>query len=60
MNSSASLGSEFLTGCEGWIVDSKCTEARAVTVILIIVNIITAPITALLSGLVIIAVKRKP
>ena len=60
MNSSASPGSEFITGCEGWIVDSKCTEARAVTVISIIVNIITAPITSLMNGLVIIAVKRKP
>ena len=60
MNSSASPGSQFITGCEGWIVDSKCTEARAVTVISIIVNIITAPITSLLNGLVIIAVKRKP
>ena len=60
MNSSASPGSEFITGCEGWIVNSKCTEARAVTVILIIVNIITVPITSLLNGLVIIAVKRKP
>ena len=60
MNSSASPGSEFITGCEGWIVDSKCTEARAVTVISIIVNIIPAPITSLLNALVIIAVKRKP
>ena len=60
MNSSSSPGSEFITGCEGWIVNSKCTEARAVTVILIIVNIITVPITSLLNGLVIIAVKRKP
>ena len=60
MNSSASPGSEFITGCEGWIVNSKCTEARAVTVTLIIVNIITVPITSLLNGLVIIAVKRKP
>ena len=61
MNSSSSPGSEFITGCEGWIVNSKCTEARAVTVILIIVNIIIVPITlSLLNGLVIIAVKRKP
>ncbi|CAH3185967.1 unnamed protein product, partial [Porites lobata] len=35
------------------------TEARAVTVFLIIMNIITAPVTSLLNGLVIIAVKRK-
>ena len=60
MNSSASPGSELITGCKGWIVNSKCTEARAVTVILIIVNIITVPITSLLNGIVIIAVKRKP
>ena len=45
--------------CEGGIVDSNSTEARAVTVILIIMNIITAPVTSLLNGLVIIAVKTK-
>lgn len=56
MNSS---GIEIITGCEGRIVDSKCTEARAVTIILIIMNIITAPVTSLLNGLVIIAVKTK-
>ena len=38
---------------------SNTTEARAVTVFLIIMNIITAPVTSLLNGLVIIAVKRK-
>ena len=38
---------------------SNTTEARAVTVFLIIMNIITAPLTSLLNGLVIIAVKRK-
>ena len=59
INSSASPGSEFITGWEGRIVDSKCTEARAVTVILIIMNIITASVTSLLNGLVIIAVKTK-
>ena len=45
--------------CEGGIVDYNSTEARAVTVILIIMNIITAPVTSLLNGLVIIAVKTK-
>ena len=38
---------------------SNTTETRAVTVFLIIMNIITAPVTSLLNGLVIIAVKRK-
>ena len=45
--------------CEGEIVDSNSTEVRAVTVILIIMNIITTPVTSLLNGLVIIAVKTK-
>ena len=48
-----------MTGCEGRILDSNSTQARAVTVILIIMNIITTPVTSLLNGLVIIAVKAK-
>ena len=46
MNSSAS--------CEGQIVDLNLTQAPAATLILIITNIITAPVTSLLNGLVII------
>ena len=56
MNSSAATGSGQ---CEARIFVSNTTEARAVTVFLIIMNIITAPLTSLLNGLVIIAVKRK-
>ena len=52
MNSSAS--------CEGQIVHSNSTQAPAATLILIITNIITAPVTSLLNGLVIIVVKTKP
>ena len=52
MNSSAS--------CEGQIVDLNLTQAPAATLILIITNIITAPVTSLLNGLVIIVVKTKP
>ena len=59
MNSSASSSSEVTTGCEGRILDSNSTQARAVTVIIIIMNIITTPVTSLLNGLVIIAVKAK-
>ena len=59
MNSSASSSSEVMTGCEGRILDSNSTEARAVTVTIIIMNIITTPVTSLLNGLVIIAVKAK-
>ena len=59
MNSSAPSINEDITGCEGTILVSNTTEARAVTVILIIVSIITAPVTSLLNGLVIIAVKTK-
>ena len=59
MNLSASSGSGVTTGCEGRIFDSKSTQARAITVILIITNIITAPVTSLLNGLVIVAVKTK-
>ena len=43
MNSSAPSSNEDITGCEGTILVSNTTEARAVTVILIIVSIITAP-----------------
>ena len=46
MNSSAS--------CEGQILDSNSTQAPAATPVLIITNIITAPVTSLLNGLVII------
>ena len=56
MNSSAATSS---AQCEARIFVSNTTETRAVTVFLIIMNIITAPITSLLNGLVIIAVKRK-
>ena len=56
MNSSAATSSGQ---CEARIFVSNTTEARAVTVFLIIMNIITAPVTSLLNGLVIIAVKRK-
>ena len=56
MNSSAATSS---VQCEAQIFVSNTTEARAVTVFLIIMNIITAPVTSLLNGLVIIAVKRK-
>ena len=42
MNSSAPSSSEDITGCEGTILVSNTKEARAVTVILIIVSIITA------------------
>ena len=56
MNSSAANSS---VQCEARIFVSNTTEARAVTVFLIIMNIITAPVTSLLNGLVIIAVKRK-
>ena len=56
MSSSAATNSLH---CEGGIVDSNSTEVRAVTVILIIMSIITAPVTSLLNGLVIIAVKTK-
>ena len=56
MSSSAATNSVH---CEGGIVDSNSTEVRAVTVILIIMSIITAPVTSLLNGLVIIAVKTK-
>ena len=56
MSSSAATKSVH---CEGGIIDSNSTEGRAVTVILIIMNIITAPLTSLLNGLVIIAVKTK-
>ena len=56
MNSSAATSS---VQCEARIFVSNTTEARAVTVFLIIMNIITAPVTSLLNGLVIIAVKRK-
>ena len=59
MNSSAPSSNEDITGCEGTILVSNTTETRAVTVILIIVSIITAPVTSLLNGLVIIAVKTK-
>ena len=59
MNSSAPSSNEDITGCEGTILVSNTTEARAVTVILIIVSIITAPVISLLNGLVIIAVKTK-
>ena len=59
MNSSAPSGSENITGCEGGILDSNSTEASVVTVFLIIISIITAPVTSLLNGLVIIAVKTK-
>ena len=52
MNSSAS--------CEGQIVDLNLTQAPAATLILLITNIITSPVTSLLNGLVIIAVKTKP
>ena len=54
MNSSAAS-----VQCEARIFVSNTTEARAVTAFLIIMNIITAPVTSLLNGLVIIAVKRK-
>ena len=56
MNSSAATSS---AQCEARIFVSNTTETRAVTVFLIIMNIITAPVTSLLNGLVIIAVKRK-
>ena len=59
MNSSAPSSNEDITGCEGTILVSNTTETRVVTVILIIVSIITAPVTSLLNGLVIIAVKTK-
>ena len=59
MNSSAPSINEDITGCEGTILVSNTTETRVVTVILIIVSIITAPVTSLLNGLVIIAVKTK-
>ena len=52
MNSSAS--------CEGQIVDLNLTQAPAATLILLITNIITSPVTSLLNGLVIIVVKTKP
>ena len=51
MNSSAPSGSENITGCEGGILDSNSTEASVVTVFLIIISIITAPVTGLLNGL---------
>ena len=57
MNLSATTSS---LQCEAQIFVSNSTQARAVTVFLIIMNIITAPVTSLLNGLVIIAVKRKP
>ena len=56
MNSSTATSS---AQCEARIFVSNTTETRAVTVFLIIMNIITAPVTSLLNGLVIIAVKRK-
>ena len=59
MNSSAPSGSENITGCEGGILDSNSTEASVVAVFLIVISIITAPVTSLLNGLVIIAVKTK-
>ena len=60
MNSSASSTSENITECKGRILlSSNTTEARAVTVTLIIVSLITLPVTSLLNGLVIIAVKAK-
>ena len=59
MNSSTPSGNENITGCKGGILDPNSTEASAVTVFLIIMTIITAPITILLNGLVIIAVKTK-
>ena len=59
MNSSAPSGSENITGCEGGILDSNSTEASVVFVFLIIMSVITAPVTSLLNGLVIIAVKTK-
>ena len=60
MNSSAPSSSEEITECKGRILlSSNTTEARAVTVTLIIVTIITLPVTSLLNGLVIIAVKTK-
>ena len=46
MNSSAS--------CEGQILDSNSTQAPAATLILIITDIITAPVASFLNGLVII------
>ena len=48
MNSSAPSGSENITGCEGGILDSNSIEA---SVFLIIISIITAPVTGLLNGL---------
>ena len=59
MNSNAPSGSENITGCEGGILDSNSTEASVVAVFLIVISIITAPVTSLLNGLVIIAVKTK-
>ena len=59
MNSSAPSGSENITGREGGILDSNSTQASVVTVFLIIMSIITAPVTSILNGLVIIAVKTK-